>query len=89
MCPTQQEKIAEGTIAALSYPDVKTATHEVWHSVTQDGTARVIVDVCYHCITVTTVETDGVIVVVIEERLMLSINKSIVFLPLLFGQGTD
>ena len=50
----------------------------------KEGAAWIIVNIGYHCLAVTAVETDGVVVVVVEEGLLLSAHKSIVLLSLFF-----
>ena len=52
----------------VSYPYMKAALHQIREGFSQYGTARVVMDIVNHCVSMTVVKTDGVIVVVVEER---------------------
>jgi hypothetical protein len=56
--------------------------HKVGETMAKEGTTGIVVNIGYHCLAVTGVETDGVVVVVVEEGLLLSAHKSIVLLSL-------
>ena len=58
--------------------------HDIGETAAKEGTTGIVVNIGYHCIAMTAVETDGVVVVVVEEGLLLSAHKSIVLLSLFF-----
>lgn len=87
--PSQKEEVAENAIAALAYHDMEAALHHVGQPTTQEGTARVVVHVCYHRLAVAVVEADGIVVVVVEKRALAPANKRVVLLALIFGEAAD
>lgn len=87
-CPSQQEQIAESGITAVTYAHVQTAAHDVGQHFSEQGTARVVVDIGYHGLTMTVVETDRVVVVVVEKRLLIPADEGIVLLALFLRQAS-
>ena len=87
--PAQEEEIAEGTVAAAAYLQVEAALQDIWQAAPQDGPAGVVLYVCYHGIAVAAVEAHRVVVVLVEEGLLISSYKGVVFAPLLVGEAAD
>lgn len=75
LCPTEQEEIAEGCVVCAVDNDMQQSLHELRIEVAEDGSARVVMNIVYHgCLMALMFggiygkgETDGVVVVVIEE----------------------
>ena len=81
--PTEKEYVAEGTVAAIANLEVVTAAHEIGQEAAENGTSGIVDHVPYHGFAVTTVETDGVVVVVVEEMEPFISRKGVVLLSLL------
>jgi hypothetical protein len=62
---------------------MQTSAQVVWQESPQLGTARVVVHVGYHRLSVAFVKAHRVVVVVIEERALLALHEGVVLLALL------
>ena len=81
--PSQEEQVAESAIATTAYLHMQTSAHVVWQKSPQQSTARVVMHIGYHRLTVALVKAHCVVVVVIEERALLASHEGVVFLTLL------
>ena len=75
-CPAKEEQIAEGGVVPVAYAHVQASAHELWASAADDGAARVIGHIAKHGGKMARVDVtkgigkaDGVVVVIIPERL--------------------
>lgn len=78
-CPSEQEKVAEGGIVSATNPHMKASLHELRAQASDYSSARVVIDIADHGREVALViddfmgdrmnggETDGVVVIVVEE----------------------
>ena len=80
--PPQKEQVAECTIVTIAYLHMQTSAHEIGQELPQLSTARVVMHVGYHRLTVALVKAHRVVVVVIEERSLLASHEAVIFLPL-------
>ena len=87
--PPQEEKVTEGTVAAVANPDMQAALHYVWQQAAQDGAAWVVMYIGNHRLTVAVIKADRVVVVVIKQWTILSAYHGIVFFALLPGEDSD
>ena len=81
--PPQKEQVAECPITTTAYLHMQTSAHEIGQELPQLNTARVVMHVGYHRLTVALVKAHRVVVVIIEERSLLASHKGVVFLALL------
>lgn len=66
-CPAKEEEITESGIVHAIDDDVQAAFEELRHDTHEDGTAGIVRDVVYHAAQMFGIDTDGIVVVVVEE----------------------
>ncbi len=87
--PVEEEEIAEGGIVATGDGDMHASLHEEGIESAEDGAARVVGHIGNHASEVVLIETDGVVVVVIEERALEDGARGVIGAALLLPDVPD
>ena len=85
--PSQQKQVAEGTITAPFDLDMKATPHRIGQKAAQERPSGVVIHIGNHRFEMSSIKAHSVIVIVIEKRTLLTIDKGIVLLPLLVGKA--